>query len=447
MIYFDLTSSALWGGHPVGIIRVERGAFEGLRQRLGSAVQPVIFHQKLKTYFAIRPDILELLIRRRATLNMDMVIPSEVDRELSSNRMNSASWLRIFDAVQEWSAKESEKAERDMCEDWRRHVVPNQFGSTSVFVPFFSAVSGPVYPTVGDSVVSCGLDWDDKDICAIEALKRFNGFSYIQFIYDVVPVRYPQFVVPEIREKIAAFFHRVAKVADFYLCISDTTLREWSDWLDDNGYGIPPSAVISLAVDIRQVPAKTPPAERLPSPLRGKKFALYVSSIEPRKNHLTVYLAWKDAVRQGVLDPEEHKLVFIGMTGWLSADLMRAIEADRELSESIVILHGVSDAELTGLYAACRFSIFPSFHEGFGLGLAESLNQGKFAVSSDRGALPEVGGKFAEYLDPDDIPAWSAAFALYMSDDAALASRERRLNQYTTIDWRVAVLPILEFGM
>lgn len=448
MIYFDFTTSATWGGHPVGIVRVERGASAGMRLRLGEGVQPVIYHQVLKTFFEIRPDIFELLSAGRGVVSMDVDPPEDVKRALSPSRLNSAAWLRLFESVGNWSEGETERARVDLCEGWRRHTVETRDGLSANSIPFFSAVSRPVSPTVGDAMISGGLDWDNKDLVAIDALKRLNGFVYVQFIYDVVPVRYPQFVVPQIRKKIAAFFSKVATIADYYVCDSETTRREWLEWLDESDYPLQPAISIPLSIDVSgRTGATDHGAVPWPHDLQNRQYALYVSSIEPRKNHVGAYLAWKDALRSGLIDPKRHALVFVGMNGWLSGDLVKAIAADRELAGSIVLLHGVSDAQLRALYANCRFSIFPSFHEGFGLGLAEALSFGKFVVSSDRGALPEVGGKFAEYVDPDDLPKWRDAFGLYMTDDAALAARTLPLKDYVTSDWRVAVQPILDLGI
>lgn len=444
MIYFDFTSSATWGGHPVGIIRVERGMLEGLKERFGDGVQPVIYHQRIKMFFRLRPDIAELLRDRRAIINMDIEVPGHIEALLSPKRQSEASWLKLFESVKDWAGALAETGSRDLCEGWRRHTVENNEGKTANFIPFFSAVSEVLAPSISDTIISAGLDWDNKDLKAIKALKRFNGFSYVQFVYDVVPVRYPQFVVPEIREKIAGFFEQVVEIADYYLFDSETTGREWYEWIEERGFDAEPGAAIPLAIDLKGGVSAKQSAANIPQQLIGKSFAIYVSSVEPRKNHITAYLAWKDAIRSGKLDPKRHALVFVGMMGWLSTDLCKAIEADRELRGSIMLMHGLSDTVLKSLYANARFSIFPSFHEGFGLGLAESLSSGKFAISSDRGALPEVGRDFALYLDPDDIPAWSNAMSLYMTDDEALAARMAHLDNYVTPDWGAAVQPVID---
>ena len=43
---------------------------------------------------------------------------------------------------------------------------------------------------------------------------------------------------------------------------------------------------------------------------------------------------------------------------------------------------------------------FPSFVEGWGLPVGESLAGGKICLASSGGAVPEVGGDFADSINP-----------------------------------------------
>jgi hypothetical protein len=48
------------------------------------------------------------------------------------------------------------------------------------------------------------------------------------------------------------------------------------------------------------------------------------------------------------------------------------------------------------------FTLFPSFYEGWGLPVTESLCYGKVPVTSNSSSLPEAGGEFAEYFTIGD---------------------------------------------
>ncbi len=46
------------------------------------------------------------------------------------------------------------------------------------------------------------------------------------------------------------------------------------------------------------------------------------------------------------------------------------------------------------------FSVFPSFEEGWGLPVGESLIFGRPCLASNASSVPEVGGEFVDYIDP-----------------------------------------------
>ena len=100
--------------------------------------------------------------------------------------------------------------------------------------------------------------------------------------------------------------------------------------------------------------------------------------------------------------PDIPNLVFVGKIGWDIRPFLDYVEDSDHLGGRLRILSRVTDFELSELYRhPC--SMFPSFVEGFGLPVGESLAYGKPCISSDRASMPEVGGEFARYVNPDDV--------------------------------------------
>jgi glycosyltransferase involved in cell wall biosynthesis len=107
--------------------------------------------------------------------------------------------------------------------------------------------------------------------------------------------------------------------------------------------------------------------------------------------------------------------------------------------ETIIVLNSVDDAQLNLIYRNSAFVLFPSHYEGFGLPVAEALGHGKPCISSDAGALPEIGGDLVVRLSAKDTAAWARAIAHYMtSPDELRAWTERVQNDYRPITWDIA---------
>jgi hypothetical protein len=99
-------------------------------------------------------------------------------------------------------------------------------------------------------------------------------------------------------------------------------------------------------------------------------------------------------------------LVFVGKWGWQVEALHAYIEERGYEDDWLFILNGVSDVAMEMLYRRALFTVYPSFAEGFGLPIGESLAYGVPCISSGTTAMPEVGGTFVRYFDPYD---WTSA--------------------------------------
>lgn len=129
----------------------------------------------------------------------------------------------------------------------------------------------------------------------------------------------------------------------------------------------------------------------------GPRYWLSLGAITPRKNPLRLVTAFAVArLRVGTPPP---RLVVAGPGGPLQADLDLQIRR-LGLDDAVRLVGWVPGSELPALMAGAELLACPSLHEGFGLPVVEALAVGTPVVASVRGALPEVAGDAAVYVDP-----------------------------------------------
>jgi glycosyltransferase involved in cell wall biosynthesis len=153
-----------------------------------------------------------------------------------------------------------------------------------------------------------------------------------------------------------------------------------------------------------------------------EQFVLHVGTIEPRKNLVRLLEAYSQLRRSG---KQSLHLVLVGSRGWNDTAVFRAVER-LGLGDVVHILGYVPTEQLVALYNLADCLAFPSLYEGFGLPVVEAMACGTPVVASRRGALPEVAGSAAEFVDATDVDSIAAGLHRVLSDPDRQA--ELRLN-------------------
>ena len=132
--------------------------------------------------------------------------------------------------------------------------------------------------------------------------------------------------------------------------------------------------------------------------LRGAtpEYLLMVSTLEPRKNHLTLLSAWEQLRAHGY---PNLRLVIVGALGWESRRILQRLVPWMRRGD-IYLLGDVPAAELRLLYRQAQVTVCPSLGEGFGYSGVEAMRCGSAVVASDIPVHHEIYGDAAEYFDP-----------------------------------------------
>jgi glycosyltransferase involved in cell wall biosynthesis len=170
---------------------------------------------------------------------------------------------------------------------------------------------------------------------------------------------------------------------------------------------------------------------------------LYVSTIEPRKNHAFLFNVWHRLL-------EEHgssvvpQLVFVGRRGHLVDDLFQQFENTFYLDSKVVVLPDVPDSLLSALYKECKLALYPSLAEGYGLPVAEAIVAGAICVASNKTSIPEVVGDIIDYFDPDDFNEAYRLIQRALFDDDYRANLRLRAQRFVPRPWSATAEDILQ---
>jgi glycosyltransferase involved in cell wall biosynthesis len=129
------------------------------------------------------------------------------------------------------------------------------------------------------------------------------------------------------------------------------------------------------------------------------QFLLFVGTVEPRKNLLTLVRAFQELTQRTKLRPQ---LVIAGQKGWLTEELFALIEQSG-LGSRILFTGYISDEDLAALYSSCRVCVYPSLYEGFGLPPLEAMSCGAPVITSRIPVIMETVGDAAQLVEPTNV--------------------------------------------
>jgi glycosyltransferase involved in cell wall biosynthesis len=150
-------------------------------------------------------------------------------------------------------------------------------------------------------------------------------------------------------------------------------------------------------------------------------YLLVVSTIEPRKNHLTLLSAWE---KLRVDSFRDLKLLVVGSLGWHHKEITRQFRSWMERGDAF-LLEDVLAPELRILYSQARATVCPSFGEGFDFSGVEAMKSGSPVIASDIPVHREVYADAAEFFDPYSVDALSSAIQSVI--DPSRAARRAEL--------------------
>ena len=196
---------------------------------------------------------------------------------------------------------------------------------------------------------------------------------------------------------LARYFNRASlKKADAILAVSQFTKQEILKTFDlDEGK----IHVVYNGVDM--VPDKSEDARQVLEAEYGIRsdYILFVSTIEPRKNLITLVKAYELLKKKYSI---KESFVIVGKRGWGYNETLNYIEKSI-FRDSIILTGFVPTQHLPLFYSNASLFVYPSLMEGFGIPPIEAMQCGCPTLTSNTSSLPEVVQHPEMMFDPEDI--------------------------------------------
>ena len=246
----------------------------------------------------------------------------------------------------------------------------------------------------------------------------------VAIFHDAAALQLPK-LYPKAGPRFRAYIDSLAAF-DLVICVSnasrDELLRFWSE-----------SKTAPTETVVETWPVELSDAPEPESSSRLKDLIVCVGSFEPRKNHLTLLRAAEKLWASGVT----FQLELIGRsTASFGPKVVSGLRRLEQAGRSISWSKHVNDDVLQRAYRECRFTVYPSLMEGFGLPIAESLWHGKPVVCGGNGALGEIardGGCLI--VDQTNEQSLAAGIAKLLTDDATYRRMSDQARARTFRSW------------
>ncbi len=439
-----------WHGPPVGIVRCQQKFAEYALLNV-PGVHFTLFDPRKRVFRLLSHRHAEAILNGKLKVDMTMMPDLNLHRRHFVDRIPSLLqpvywWLtktrrKWVSLLEQWRLGARSKSTAERIGKFQSYFITKRYRSLYFGEDgarndcmTFNGVAGPeVDLTPQDTTLAIQSDWIHTDVAAVAKAKQKAGSRHVILCHDIIPIQFPEWYSEADAAGFKTYYDIAFSIADRVMFTSNQSAKDASAYCRSLGFEIKDRATVPMGSDISPKMASGVP---LPNGLDPERYCLFVSTVEPRKNHRMLVEAWRELVQKGVIGRSGFKLVFVGRRGWKMGTFLEDIAADPVLKESVTHLQNVDDAKLARLYVDAAFCLYPPKFEGFGLPIVEALSYGKALIVANAGPMPEIAGDFAIAIDPDSPQAWSEAMGKWILQPAERQVWTRRAaEEYRPLTW------------
>lgn len=160
--------------------------------------------------------------------------------------------------------------------------------------------------------------------------------------------------------------------------------------------------------------------------------------LREKKDSLPHFLAFKRAPlnTSPLIHNTDFQLVLVGNRGWKSDSIYR-LPKELGIEDKVLFTGRISDQELAGLYNGAAALTYPSLFEGFGLPIIEAFACGCPVITSNISSMPEVAGKAAILVNPENEAEITKAMLEIRKNDTLRDSMSQKgILRLDLFDWK-----------
>jgi len=237
--------------------------------------------------------------------------------------------------------------------------------------------------------------------------KAFN----VTTVHDLTPILFPGETHPKIRSVHSRRIEKVKRLVDRIIVPSNASKNDLLNiGFEDNKIRVIPEAVELDTIGVDDVSSVKTKA-------RVKGEYLLAVGTSKRKNINNIIAAFEKI-------KAETKVKNLVIVGHSSHNINKF--------KGVRYLGYVTNEELGALYFGSSALVYASLYEGFGLPILEAFKYGSPVVASNVSSMPEVAGRAAIYVNPNDIDSIAEGIKDALKNKKELIGEgQRRLRKYS----------------
>lgn len=280
-----------------------------------------------------------------------------------------------------------------------------------------------------------GSEWMLNDeyskdlVCAVYEQK----LRFIPMVHDIAVVKYPQLGI-ERDKRIKPNLIQVLKAASEIITSAEHSRKDLAAFMNSNFISYRPIHLVRYGDGFSNSQKGQPNLGPVLRIVGGRRFVIYISAIDIRKNHAILFHVWERLIEKYGVENTPH-LLCVGYGGRKEREIVELRNSIPLLNQRVQILRDLDDKTIEWLYRNCLFTVYPSFYEGWGLPVGEAISRGRICIASNKSSIPEVAGNLADLIDPLDFISWYDTIEKYIQNPSLRKLREAQLKQYKLTSW------------